>query len=536
MKRKGGRAGGPAVLSGVPEAKPGPKGQISVFLALVFLLVSALIAVTLESSRAACLDYLTEQAAASAADSVFAGFDSDLLKDFGLLAVRGRRGNTLTWTAEAERYARAFLQPADGMVRLGDRVGLASLSVRAADSIFMTEDGGRIFADAVLDHMTSAGLGQMLHDLLERIGLFDEDGAASFSGTLQNFLGSDEFSLEDILGNYGDLKNKAEDLIQAAQEAAANGGNGSGGGEGGGTAAEKPDLSGAGFSELLQELKQIKDGGILAAVTGASSISSLTWSDPERPSLLAAEEKAQHAGTAQADFSFDETLLLGEFLMERMSCFVESKGGAYRYEAEYVITGKSSERAALAAVAGDLMLIRTGLNFAYLCTDSEKLAAAETLALTVMTALTVPQLASVFKWILVAAWAAAESVVDLRALFQGKRVVLWKSRSSWKLSALSLGGAGEEMSGFTVGLGYRDYLRLLFYLKSGPQTAYRMMDVIQAREQAYRADFRLREYMVAAAFSLTAVTTTMYLQFPAFRRLSGAGFGRQYTKTASCGY
>jgi len=147
----------------------------------------------------------------------------------------------------------------------------------------------------------------------------------------------------------------------------------------------------------------------------------------------------------------------------------------------------------------------------------------------------VPELTSVFKWLLVAAWAAAESVVDLRALFQGKRVVLWKSRSSWKLSALSL-GAAEEASGFTVGLGYRDYLRLLFYLKSGPKAAYRMMDVIQARERSLKNDFRLREYMVGASLKMTAVTTTMYLQFPAFRRLSGAGFGRQYTKTAACGY
>ncbi len=504
------------------------KGQISVFLALVFLLVAALIAVTLESARASCLDYLTGQAAASAADSVFAAYDSDLLKDFGVLAVRGRRGNTLTWTAEAERYARAYLQPADGLVKRGDRVGLSSLAVHAEDSVFLTEDNGRIFADAVLDHMKSAGLGQILHDTLERIGLFDKDGAESFSGTLQNFLGSDEYSLGDILGNYGDLKTKAKELIQAAQEGAAGGEDGSG--EGGGNAA--PDLSRTNLSELLEELKQIREGGILGAVTGASSISPLSWTDPERPSLLTAEEKNLHAGTAKADFSFDETLLLGEFLMERMSCFTEEKGGGYRYEAEYVITGKSSEREALAAVAGDLMLIRTGLNFAYLCTDSEKLAAAEMLALTVMTALTVPQLAGIFKWILVAAWAAAESIVDLRALFQGKRVVLWKSRTSWKLSALSLGGAGEEASGFTVGLGYRDYLRLLFYLKSGPKAAYRMMDVIQAREMRLQSDFRLREYMVGATLKMTAVTVTMYLQFPAFRCLSGAGFGRQYTKTA----
>ena len=507
------------------------KGQISVFLALIFLLTAALVAVTLESARAACLDHLTGLAARSGIESVFAGFDSDLLKDFGLLAVRGRRGGAVTWTADADRYARAYLQPADGMVRRGDRVGLASLSLRAADSVYLTEDNGGVFADAVLDYMTSAGIGQLLHDTLERIGLFDEDGAASFSGTLQNFLGSDEFSLEDILGNYKDLKSRAEEMIRAAQEAASGGENGSG--ETG--SAPAPDLSATSFSDLLEQLKQIREGGILAAVTGASSISTLDWSDPGRPSLLSDEEKNLHAGVSEADFSFGEKLLLGEFVMDRMNCFTDGTGNGHRYEAEYVITGKSSERAALAAVAGDLMLIRTGLNFAYLCTDAEKLAAAEGLALSVMTLLAVPQLAGVFKWLLIAAWAAAESIVDLRALFQGKRVVLWKSPASWKLSALSLGGS-EAASGFSVGLGYRDYLRLLFYLKPGRQAAYRMMDVIEARERSLKSDFRLREYMVRATLSVTAVTMTMYLQFPVFRRLSGAGFGRQYDKTAAYGY
>ena len=507
------------------------KGQISVFLALIFLLVAALIAVTLESSRAACLDHLTAQAARSAAESVLGGFDSDLLKDFGLLAKRGRRSNTLTWPAEAERYARAYLQPADGMTRRGDRVGLSALTVRAADSVFITEDGGKLFVDSVMDYMTSAGIGQLLRDALERMGLFDEDGAASFSGTLQDFLGSDSYGLDDILGDYRDLKSRAEDLIEAAQEAAAGGEDGGDGGE----AVPRPDLSGFSFSELLEQLKEIRSGGVLAAVTGAESISPLSWSDPERPSLLPEAEKSAHGGLARADYSFDETLLLGEFMMDRMSCFTEKKNGPYRYETEYVITGKSSEREALAAVAGDLMLIRTGLNFAYLCTDAEKLAAADALALTVMTVIALPELTAVLKWLLVAAWAAAEAVVDLRALFQGKRVALWKDRGSWKLSALSLGGAAQE-TGFSVGLGYRDYLRLLFYLKSGPQAAYRMMDVIQARERSLQNDFRMREYMIGVSLSMTAVTRTMYLQLPAFRRLSGAGFGRQYIKTASCGY
>ena len=509
------------------------KGVISAFLALIFLLVAALIAVTLESTRAACLDYLAETAARSGLESVFAAFDSDVLNEHGLLTVRGREGGRLTWPLDAERYARAYFDPAGGSKRSGDRVGLSSLSVRAKDSVFITEDNGKIFVDAVMDYMKSAGIGIMLKETLERLGLFDEDGALTFSGSLQRFLGSDEFSLEDILKDYGDLKGKAEDLISAAQAAAEEGGEE--GREDASSGGGKVDLSGTSLSELLDELKLIRDGGILGFVTGNSQISALAWTDAENPSRLPEAEKALHSGLARADYSFDETLLLGEYLMNTMRCYTEQGRGGHRYEAEYVITGKQTERAALAAIAADLMLIRTGLNFAYLCTDSEKQAAAETLALSVMTALAVPELTVVLKWLLITAWAAAEAVADLRALFQGKRVVLWKSKSSWKLLSLSLESA-EQTQGFSIGLGYRDYLRLLFYLHAGPGAAYRMMDVIQARQKQYRYDFRMREYMVSASLTMTAEVTTLYLQYPAFRRLSGAGFGRRYSKTAACSY
>ena len=63
-----------------------------------------------------------------------------------------------------------------------------------------------------------------------------------------------------------------------------------------------------------------------------------------------------------------------------------------------------------------------------------------------------------------------------------------------------------------------------------------VMDVIQARLRKLQSDFYLRDYMVQASLSMTAVAATMYLQYPAYRRLSGAGFGRKYTKTAAFSY
>ena len=81
----------------------GLKGQISVFLAMIFLLVAALIMATLESARASALDYLTGMAARSGIESVFAAFDSDLLQDFGLLGVRGRAMQGRIWSLTAAR-------------------------------------------------------------------------------------------------------------------------------------------------------------------------------------------------------------------------------------------------------------------------------------------------------------------------------------------------------------------------------------------------------------------------------------------------
>ena len=125
--------------------------QISAFLALIFLLVTALVMVTLESARAAALDHLAGMAARSGIESVFAAFHTDLLQDFGLLAARGRTEERTRWPAEAERYARTYLQPAGGLVRQGDRILLSSLYVKAVDTVYLTEDNGKVFTDAVMN-------------------------------------------------------------------------------------------------------------------------------------------------------------------------------------------------------------------------------------------------------------------------------------------------------------------------------------------------------------------------------------------------
>lgn len=535
------------------------KAEITVLLSLISLLVFSLIATTLEGARAACVNYLMEQAAGSAAESVFAAYDSDLLEDYGLLMRRGRSGEEEILSSEVGEYLRRYLEPTANTLLEGDRVGLRNLAVREDWAVYATEGGGRIFTDAVLAYMKTAGVGVLVKESLERLGILDENGLTGLGGTLENFLGSDDYSLDDILGDYGSLKDKASELISEMKERQASEAlyeevgdlifeaaedvlsemeeecfedpseeSGEGQLPGGADDAEDKELS----AGLLEELKKIRDQGLLYVLTNGD-ISPNTWLG-YYPSDLDAAEKYRHMNFAGSDFSFDEKLFLNEYMMNFFGCYTAPKAGGQRYEAEYVLTGCLTEKEALETVCGRLMLIRTGFNLAYLYTDNEKKAVAEAAALAITTALTLPELTRILKPILMAAWAAAEAVVDVRALLQGKRVPLWKSAGSWKLQALSMDSASSDE--FRIGLGYRDYLRLLFLLRDGETAAYRMMDVIESRMRLTDPDFTLREYTVCASFTFTAVTPNLYLQYPLFRRLAGAGTGRKYTKTAMYGY
>ena len=73
------------------------QGQVTIFLALSCLSLFALLGVCLEGARSACLDYWCRQAADSALRSVFAAYQGDALRDYGLLLSKGREeGNSLT--------------------------------------------------------------------------------------------------------------------------------------------------------------------------------------------------------------------------------------------------------------------------------------------------------------------------------------------------------------------------------------------------------------------------------------------------------
>ena len=93
-------------------------------------------------------------------------------------------------------------------------------------------------------------------------------------------------------------------------------------------------------------------------------------------------------------------------------------------------------------------------------------------------------------------WALGEAITDVKMLLEGKKVVLLKTRDTWRLSLTGLmelgktgtctGGSGDE-----TGIDYTAYLKLLLFLGEIRRQYYRVMDVIQMNLCREQEDFRM---------------------------------------------
>ena len=131
-----------------------------------------------------------------------------------------------------------------------------------------------------------------------------------------------------------------------------------------------------------------------------------------------------------------------------------------------------------------LFLVRMVLNYVCLMGDQTKQAEVSALAVAVTTVLLIPEAAEVLKQLILLAWAAGESVVDIRVLLSGKRTPLVKSADTWQLSLsslLTLGSGSEQIEGSDDqgGVSYKDYLRIFLFLKAPEELNMRSLDRIE---------------------------------------------------------
>ena len=150
---------------------------------------------------------------------------------------------------------------------------------------------------------------------------------------------------------------------------------------------------------------------------------------------------------------------------------------------EYLVAGKGSDRENLQSVINQLTLMREVVNFVYLQSDQEKQELALAVATVIGTATLSPEMIPALKQGILAAWAYAESLSDVRLLLDGQKVSLMKTQDQWHTDLLHLESSISGTEKQEEGLDYEQYLRILMWKTRETVLTQRAMDLIEAKEQ-----------------------------------------------------
>ena len=410
------------------------KASITVFLSLILMLVLSVVFSFLEAARVCGLEAYAKMDAAQTGNSLLAEYDPALKEKYGILCLDGSYQTDGFQCGLVENRA-AFFSDANlsGKPALGSRqweLFPLRLSFMNVSRYELAPDGDGIdFCRQAAEAVRREGGTDLVQELYGLVTQKAEKGTWQQTG------------------------------VKTVQTAVP--------GESG--PEENP----------LDAVEAMKARGILALVMGDQKVSA------KKADLTAVlSHRSLREGHWEVDKSreWDRKLLFQLYLKKYFSSVRNTKKDrALDYEMEYIIAGKDSDEKNLKAVVNQLLLLREAANVAYLETSGDKNQKLQTAAVLLATAIGQPELTPVMKQSLIAAWAYAESVSDVRLLLEGQCVALVKTDAQWHTDLKNLGSRSRKIKQ-EKGQDYEDYLQILLWKTSEKTMTYRCMDLIEMNE------------------------------------------------------
>lgn len=434
------------------------RGSLTVFAALAFMLIASFLMALLEAGRMYELEAYADISSELAVEAVCAEYQPALWEDFHLLGLDGAYGGgdfSMDYvTAVLSQRIRTNLE------QRGDGAAVMALSLGAAEPVeyqLLTDGDGSVFLDCVADYMKEnlpVEAAQILYDRYTR---------------------SEEVEKEqqETAGSVEDAKTAIEDAKRQQQEEAAAGNTADTG-----TVLQEPAEVKENPLDVVLSLKQNALLGMVTGNLGGVSTKQVALTD-----TVGSRERERGTAAVTADTDWYDKILALEYMDQYFSDYEEpAENHAFSYEMEYVLCGKEADKDNLEGAVNRLLLIREAANVTHILGDSGKMATALTMAEALAGFTGNPAIIKVVQIGIVAAWAYVESILDLRALLEGKRIALFKSSGEWTtnlgnlVQAFSDGGGAKECAN---GLFYQDYLKGLLFTMGTEKLAYRMMDVME---------------------------------------------------------
>ena len=467
------------------------RGVITVYLSLVFILLVSLLLVLLESSRVYTIGTMSERYANMAAEMVFAGYVQPLAEQYDLLAVD--MGNGQQKLEDFEKYLKLNLENEGNNHRAMGMYGQVKMD-GISNICTLQDHHWKSLKSQAADYEKMAAVSKGIDKMQDVIGQLKNSGINEKTEDYMNDLESKGEEMDAAESEMEENESEAENLE--------------------GEEAEEPEMEDPrkGITGWLKTgvLNLVMDG---MEVSGRRiDTSGCSWQTSRTKSFEPMEDFDDYSNVT--DYMEDqgllsqiqdgiedqeENLLLNLYINDKFSSMAgsgQSDGDqghtVLKYEYEYILYGKDSDRENLENAVMSICTLRTFLNLIYVYTSPAKNA-------------------------------ELQKAIKSMKLAEGGKVPLIKSKSSWNLSMddlqdIAKGGkrAADYFHDSGKGLDYNQYLMIFMFLTPSGKKMGRMSQLIECNVRLVKGyeDFSLARCAVQAEFSGTVKIGSKFYGHP----------------------
>lgn len=224
-------------------------------------------------------------------------------------------------------------------------------------------------------------------------------------------------------------------------------------------------------------------------------------------------------GNDKVDSSLVDRAIYIKFLMDNYESYhVELDHDGLTYEIEYILNGRDSDYANLAATCEKLLAIRTGFNMVAIRSIPSCNTQATTAATLVATLIGQPEAEEVIRESIFLAWATVESIMDVRLLLAGGKVADNKTEADWTSSLLNIAVCSSPTimsKNNELGKSYEDYLEYMLALESTKNLGMRSLEVIEqaTRLQPEYSNICMDSMVYSGDFSVSYNAAELFLSY-----------------------
>lgn len=475
------------------------QGSITIFSVVALLVVTGFLLTLLEGVRGQELKRSANLRTEMALEAAFANYSTTLWETYHLLGCnRSDMEQGITQSAESGYSEKEY----------GTNLLLLKFhSVKLKSYTLLTDGEGKAYMHAVSSYMQNNILyetAKQIYNQYESIKYLLDSGKA------------DDSAIEDALESLQELENMEESETE-------------------GSVSQKSSVT-LGISaeqkkeekkNPLEDIKRMQKTQLLELVVPDTT--KLSEAEYDMSKAVSKRKLLSGKNSQVEKTDWLDRVLLQQYLLTYFADYSNLKEGrGLSYELEYLIGGRDNDIENLRTVVNELLLIREAANFMYLLTDIEKVEQANLVALTLAGITANPTIIEVVKIGLLAAWAFAESVLDVRALLQGKKIPLIKNRELWTLALENVGKISEDYlvaKESKLGISYKTYLGILLLFQKDNRLAYRAMDVQEITLQKTGGGVRMDELVVEAKATATYQGVPVFVSRNKYQLAADAVYG-----------